>query len=329
MNENEFRKRWQAEKAMYDAWGQLVADSISSSISSNLHVDLKSYLKIPVHHRLKDDDSLIDKAFYRNKGYQNPYDDIEDKVGVRFVVMLQEDAENVSKVISEVSAQWDWEAVQCRNYNAERNASPMLFTYQSHHFIIKNRQPIELPNITINLNTPCEIQVRSLLQHAYAELTHDAVYKTKTIVEPEVVRTVAKTMAFIETADEFFQRVINNTESKSIITCETLLDSLFIQLTGIVPVKQNSSIIILDTFKDLIRDNFEEELGKFILRNKGLAEIIKKKCVDNKFYRQSVIIFVYWLIRRNKSAVEAYWPLKWSIITDMAMDVGVALSRVT
>jgi len=329
MNENEFRKRWQSEKAMYDAWGELVTVSISSSLSECLHVDLKSYLKIPVQHRLKDDDSLIDKAFYRNKGYQNPYDDIEDKVGVRFVVMLQEDAENVCSVIAEVATKLGWEAKQCRDYNAERKASPTLFTYQSHHFIIKNLTPIELENVNVPVNTPCEVQVRSLLQHAYAELTHDAIYKTKTIVEPEVIRTVAKTMAFIETADEFFQRVVNNIDSKDIIICEKVLDSMFIQLTGLEPIKQNSSIIILDTFKNLIKDNFEEEMIKFISRNKGLAEIIKRKASENKFYKQSVILFVYWLIRRNKSAVEAYWPLHWSIISDMAMDVGIALSRVT
>ncbi|MDK9422115.1 GTP pyrophosphokinase [Pectobacterium carotovorum] len=329
MNETEFIKLWHAEKAMYDAWGQLIVDSILSSLSKCLNVDLKSYLKIPAEHRVKEDGSLIDKAFYRNKAYQDPYNDIEDKVGVRFVVMLQSDAERVCEIIAQVADSQGWDAIQCRNYNEERNKSPMLFTYQSHHFIIRSREPIFLNDITISENTPCEVQVRSLLQHAYAELTHDAIYKKKTIVEPEVTRTVAKTMAFIETADEFFQKVVEKTASKTVAKSEPFLDTVFEKITGMQSVKQNSAIIIYDTFQNLINDDFEEEIIKFIGKHPNLGDVIKEKTIDNKFYQQSVIVFIYWLIRRKKSAVESEWPLEWKIISDMATDVGVALNRMT
>ncbi|MGR6771637.1 GTP pyrophosphokinase [Pectobacterium brasiliense] len=329
MNETEFIKLWHAEKAMYDAWGQLIVDSISSSLSKCLNVDLKSYLKIPAEHRVKEDGSLIDKAFYRNKAYQDPYNDIEDKVGVRFVVMLQSDAEKVCEIIAQVADSQGWDAIQCRNYNEERNKSPMLFTYQSHHFIIRSREQIVLNGITISENTPCEVQVRSLLQHAYAELTHDAIYKKKTIVEPEVTRTVAKTMAFIETADEFFQKVVDKTESKTVAKNEPLLDTVFEEITGMQSVKQNSAIIIYDTFQNFINDNFEDEIARFIERTPNLGDIIKEKTIKNKFYQQSVIIFIYWLIRRKKSAIESEWPLEWKIISDMATDIGVALNRMT
>jgi len=329
MNEIEFRERWCAEKTMYNAWGQLISDSISLSLRTDLNIDLKDFLKIPVEHRVKDVNSLIDKAFYRNKNYQDPYDDIEDKVGVRFVVMLQTDAEKVCDVIMHVSETMGWNAIQCRNYNEERILSPMLFTYQSHHFIIRNCQAIVADKVVIKENTPCEVQVRSLLQHAYAELTHDAIYKKKTLVEPDVARTVAKTMAFIETADEFFLDVVKKTESKEVSDVESTLDSIFIEVIGLDPIKLNSTIIILDAFKHLINDRLEEDLLRFLAGNSYLVDVIKEKSVKNKFYMQSVIIFVYWLIRRKKSAVEAEWPLDWKIITSMAMDVSVALSRVS
>lgn len=327
MNETEFRERWYAEKSMYEAWGRLIVDSVSSSLSLCLNVNLKEFLKIPAEHRIKEDNSLLDKAFYRNKGYKDPYNDIEDKVGVRFVVMLQSDAEKVCEVIMHVADTMDWEALQCRNYNEERISAPTLFTYQSHHFIIRNRQPIIENGVTINKGTPCEVQVRSLLQHAYAELTHNAIYKKKTLVEPEVARTVAKTMAFIETADEFFLDVIKKTGPNETSDIESFLDCIFIKIIGNKPIKMNSTIIILDTFKYLIEDNFEADVLNFIKRNSHICKIIKMKSLENNFYMQSVIIFVYWLIRRKKSAVEANWPLDWKIISSMAMDVGVALDR--
>lgn len=329
MNETEFRERWYAEKAMYEAWGQLIVDSVSSSLPVCLNVDLDEFLKIPAKHRIKDDNSLLDKAFYRNKEYKDPYNDIEDKVGVRFVVMLQTDAEKVCDVIMRVSDAMDWEALQCRNYNEERISAPTIFTYQSHHFIIRNRQVIIGNGVEINKGTPCEVQVRSLLQHAYAELTHDAIYKKKTLVEPDVARTVAKTMAFIETADEFFLDVIKKTESKELHGVESFLDSVFIRVSGVNPIKLNSTIIILDTFKHLIDDRFEVDLLRFIERNAYVGDIIKDKSLENKFYMQSIIIFVYWLIKRKKSAVEADWPLDWKVISSMAMDIGVALGRVS
>ncbi|EDL2800291.1 (p)ppGpp synthetase, partial [Salmonella enterica subsp. enterica serovar Schwarzengrund] len=105
MTETEFLKQWHSEKAMYGAWGQYIVSSISEALIKSLKVDLKNYLKIPVNHRVKDDGSLVDKALYRNKAYKNPYNDIEDKVGVRFVVMLQTDVEKVCEVIKQVAVQ--------------------------------------------------------------------------------------------------------------------------------------------------------------------------------------------------------------------------------
>lgn len=328
MNENEFRNRWHAEKAMYDAWGKLIVKKISESLSTTLEVDLQNFLKIPAKHRLKDDNSLLDKAFYRSKPYANPYDDIEDKVGVRFVVMLQSDADKVCQTITQVSETLGWDLLHCRNYQEERIAEPMLFTYQSHHFIVRNRQGINESDVFIKENTPCEIQVRSLLQHAYAELTHNAVYKKNTLIEPEVTRTIAKTMAFIETADEFFLKVVNETESVTVSHCELLLDSIFEDLTGVKPVKLNSTIIILDTFKTLIDATFEDDIKMFVRKNEFIGGVIKEKMAGNKFYMQSVIVFVYWLMKRRKSVLEANWPLDWKIIESMRLDIGVSFVRV-
>lgn len=327
MNEAEFYQRWHAEKAMYDAWGQYVVDFISSSLTLELCKDLKSYLKIPACHRVKEDDSLIDKAFYRDKNYADPYNDIEDKVGARFVVMLVSDVEDICDVIKKAAEKGVWDAVHCRNFNKERNQSPMLFTYQSHHFIIRSNKSFVFNDIEINEKIPCEVQVRSLLQHAYAELTHDATYKKKTIVEPDVIRTVAKTMAFIETADDFFQHVSEKTESKSVLNAERFLDPVFEKITGSKSIKLNSTITIYDAFQSQINNDFEMQISNFLSRNPGLGEVIKGKMSNNKFYNQSVVIFVCWLIRRRKSIVESEWPLEWRIVSDIAVELGVALNR--
>ncbi|MDT4323493.1 GTP pyrophosphokinase [Klebsiella aerogenes] len=329
MTEAEFLQRWRSEKTMYDAWGDFVVSYICERLIQDYSKDLKSFLKVPVEHRLKKDNSLIDKAFYRLKQYANPYTEIEDKVGARFVVMLVSEISDISGIILKAAKEGVWDAVQCRDFITERNASPTIFTYQSDHFIIRSKNRLEHNSIEINENIPCEVQVRTLLQHAYAELTHDVIYKRKTIVKPEIQRTVAKTMAFIETADEFFTNVTiqlgSQTDQKHNV--HDLLDRVYKELTGLSPVNQKSSIVIIDEFQDCIDNTFENKLEKFIREYHHIAEIIIQKSVINSFYRQSVIIFVYYLVRHRRTQLEANWPLEWSIIPDIAVDLGVALKR--
>lgn len=329
MTEAEFLQRWKSEKNMYEAWGDFVVSFICERLIKNHAKDLKSFLKIPVKPRVKEDNSLIDKAFYRSKSYKDPYSDIEDKVGARFVVMLSNEIADISKIISSASEEGIWDAVQCRDYITERNASPTIFTYQSDHFIISSKSRFEHNSIVINENTPCEIQIRTLLQHAYAELTHDAIYKKKTIVKPEIQRTVAKTMAFIETADEFFINVTTQLDSQPSQHHKTqnLLDQIYEELTGLLPINQKSSIVILDEFQDCIDESLESKLKKFIENNRHISTIIRERSATNTFYSQSIIVFVYYLVRSRRTQLEANWPLEWSIIPNLALDLGVALKR--
>ena len=127
MNESEFLEKWKSEKPTYDAWGRFIVQEINNELLKK-EVNLNKFLKISVSPRLKDDKSLIDKAFYRNKNYKNPYNDIEDKVGVRYVVLLTEDIKVISQVIKE-NTHWDF--ISARDYEEERDKDPYLFTYQS------------------------------------------------------------------------------------------------------------------------------------------------------------------------------------------------------
>jgi len=327
MNENEFLQRWHSEQAMHKAWGEYIVDFISSTLINRHLKDLNKFLKIPVSSRVKGDESLVDKAFYRDKNYADPYGDIEDKVGVRFVVMLVSEVDDISDIVEKACKDKVWNAIKCRDFNEERKKSPMLFTYQSHHFIIRSNKDFIYNNTTINNGTPCEVQIRSLLQHAYAELTHEVTYKKKTLIDPDIGRTIAKTMAFIETADEFFKDVTEKTSNTSLRNLEKELDSLFVKFTGLTPAKLKSSLYIYDAFSELIDENIVEKIKKFISRTPGIESLINEACQRQAFYTQSVVIFVYWLVRHRRATVERDWPLEWQLISDVALDLNVSLNR--
>lgn len=327
MNELEFLQHWHEEKPMYKAWGDLVVSDLCQRLVS-VGRELDVHLKQPAKARVKSDDSLIDKAFYRpNKNYENPYEDIEDKVGCRFVVLLVEHINELSDIIKSSDR---WEYKECRHFNEERKKDPLLFTYQSVHYVVRAKTDEQANGLTVKAGTPCEIQVRTLLQHAYAELTHDAVYKAKTVVEPEVHRTVAKSMALIETTDDFFSDVNNklNRSASDELSFQQGLDTLYTELIGIAPrPAQKSSIVVLDEFDNLVNEDLIVTIQKLAERRTFIIDSIKAGVNNFPFYSQSVSIFTFWLALKRRNRLLEDWPLERKILERVASDAGVSIER--
>lgn len=327
MNELEFLQHWRNEKPMYKAWGDMVVSELCQQLTAAGR-ELDVHLKQPAKARVKTDDSLIDKAFYRpNKNYEHPYEDIEDKVGCRFVVLLVEHINELSDIIKNNDK---WEYKECRHFNEERKKDPLLFTYQSVHYVVRARVDLQVKGLMIKVGTPCEIQVRTLLQHAYAELTHDAVYKAKTVVEPEVHRTVAKSMALIETTDDFFSDVNNklNRSASEEFSFQRGLDTLYKELMGTEPhPAQKSSIVVLDEFDSLIDANLISKIKTYVERNTFIIDSIKTGVNNFPFYSQSVSIFTFWLALKRRNRLLEDWPLERKILERVASDAGVSIER--
>jgi len=323
MKESDFLKKWWDERASYEAWGGFVTQEILAQLHDT-GVDLRTFLKVPATPRLKADDSLIDKAFYRSKNYKDPYGEIEDKVGVRFVVLLLKDIEAISKVIIE-SSHWDFDA--CKHFDEDRRRDPLLFTYQSVHFILRPKFEAQFDGIRIPVGTPCEVQIRTLLQHAHAELTHDAIYKSKRAVQPEVHRTVAKSMALIETTDDFFGQVSSKLSSGPLeeFGVGARLDGMYQSLTGNPPANQKSSIVIWDEFEGLITEDLPDLIERFISKYSYLGDTITKRYLENGLYHQSVILFIYWMLKRKRTRLLKDWPLDRSLLEPLATDLGISL----
>ena len=101
--EERFLAWWHAERDAYLAWGKLLSDTVIDALGPLIHpVDVSYFLKTAVQPRLKDDQKLVEKAFYRNKQYVDPYDDITDKVGTRFVVLLGRQIASVVRALESI-----------------------------------------------------------------------------------------------------------------------------------------------------------------------------------------------------------------------------------
>ncbi|MCK8594819.1 GTP pyrophosphokinase [Yersinia ruckeri] len=323
MTEAEFQAKWLQEESVYKSWGQFIVQEITSSIKER-GKDLDTFLKLPAKHRLKDEKSLIDKAFYRaGKHYADPYNEIEDKVGARFVVLVIEDIELICDIIKS-SEFWSFDA--CKHFNIDKENAPLLFTYQSVHFVLRPKHAITFNSVDIPIDIPCEVQIRTLLQHAHAELTHDAIYKAKTAIKPKVHRTVAKCMALIETTDDFFTQVSQELNQGAIeeLGIISKLDALYYSFTGIKAETQKSILTILDEFEDLIDSELIGKIEIFVRKNKVIPEIIKSKYTDGALYKQSTILLIYWMLKYKKNKLLDNWPLDRKMLIPLANDLGVS-----
>lgn len=325
MNINEFKQQWESEKPIYEAWGAYVVDSIKNELISQ-GKEIDSFLKIPAKFRLKDDASLIDKAFYRpSKSYSDPYNQIEDKIGARFVVLLLDDIKSICKII-ESNPDWTFDA--CKHFDEDKEKEPLLFSYQSVHYILRPRVVINACGKTIPTSIPCEVQIRTLLQHAHAELTHDAIYKAKCKIKPKVHRTVAKSMALIETTDDFFTEVTQelNTGPLEELKIIEQLDAYYYSLTGLRPINQKSTITIWDTFEQFINESLIENIRSTLSQYQTLPNIILSRMSESLFYQQSTILFIYWLLKKKKRRLLSDWPFSRETIELLAVDLGVSIN---
>jgi ppGpp synthetase/RelA/SpoT-type nucleotidyltranferase len=323
MKETEFKEKWELEKVLYNAWGNFVLNTITQAIEQK-GKDLDSFLKVPARCRIKDTDTLIDKAFYRpGKNYSDPYTEIEDKVGVRFIVLLISEINEICDIIEKCEY---WNLDVCKHFNEDRQKEPLLFTYQSVHYILRPKELLVSQGVDIPSTTPCEVQIRTLLQHAHAELTHDAIYKAKRIVKPEIHRTVAKSMALIETTDDFFTIVTRKLNYGPLQEFGVLdrLDGIYYTATNIKPHNPKSSLIIWDEFEEFIDNELVGKIQVMLKQNEFLFGIIKKRYSTSALYQQSSVLFLYWMLMKRRLILLEKWPFQREMLDPLADDIGVS-----
>lgn len=325
MNEAEIVARWESDRPIYEAWANVVRDEICSAIEADIHpTTLDEFLKVPVRPRPKTVKSLVDKALFRQKNYKDPYGDITDKVGMRFVVLLTSDIKKIEHVIC---ASKTWTHSKDRDYEAERKLRPLEFAYQSVHYVVCAAQDIQVQGITIPARTPCEIQVRTLLQHAHSELTHDSIYKPKKTASPEVQRTVAKSMALIEAADDFFERVMHDLGLATLPERAALsvLGKLYSEHVKLSPEAQKSNLLIVDAFADKLGDDFEDRLNKFLQSKPYVLERVNERAGGQHLYRQPSILLAYLMASSSPAVTKQRWPLTLDELRPVYQDLGLSV----
>lgn len=322
MTEIEFITRWKAEREMYASWGKYVTQTIRDGLAaSNLPKSVDDFIKIPPSPRVKTDISLLEKAFYRDKPYKEPYREITDKVGVRFVVLLERDIEIVSKVVEQSPF---WTPSRDRDFDLERGKHPEVFGYQSVHYVVTAKADITCDEGTVPAGTPCEVQIRTLLQHAHSELTHDTIYKPKTNASSLTKRYCSRSMALIETVDDFFVRVMAQIEKagEPLRLAMESLASTFKETVGLAPEPSNLNTLMLDAYSDRLSEVGEGKVLAFLQSKPFIAKLISERASARLLFRQPAVLLMYYLADVAPRDTKSRWPLTPSELQPIYEDLG-------
>ncbi|NII27730.1 (p)ppGpp synthetase [Pseudoflavitalea sp. X16] len=159
---------------------------------------------IKVHYisgRSKDRESLKNKIMSKAGKYAN-LTDITDLAGVRIITYLESDVDIVADLII---AEFE---IDKENSVDKRKLQTNEFGYKSLHYVISLNSPRKDVTEYKSFNDlKCEIQIRSILQHAWAEIEHDLGYKSKNSVPEVYQRDFNRLAALLETADKEFDRL--------------------------------------------------------------------------------------------------------------------------
>ena len=153
-----------------------------------------------LEHRSKSVQSFKEKIERAGKNYTDPLKQLTDLAGIRIIVYYQDDVDRVCSLISS-------------EFNIDENASVDKreeldhdqFGYSSVHLIVSLKDPRkDLAEWQVFNKFCAEIQVRTVLQHAWASISHGLQYKRESDIPASFRRRLVRLAGIFELADDEF-----------------------------------------------------------------------------------------------------------------------------
>ncbi|GEM_PF-441562 len=189
-----------------EEWDETVAPLVvfGPSMESLLR-SLLDEAKVQTHfvgHRIKRRSSAIRKI--ENKSRSNyALGSLTDLLGLRIITYFDQEVDTVASIIED-----EFSVDRVNSVDKRATLDPDRFGYISLHYVVRlnpgRRNLTEYRNFG---DIRFEIQVRSVLQHAWAEIEHDLGYKSKVAMPFPVRRRFSRLAGLLELADIEFTNI--------------------------------------------------------------------------------------------------------------------------
>jgi len=183
------------QKYLLDEFGDTTYNLIKSLLSNS---NIKPH---QISFRIKDKVSLQNKIIRKDFKY-NKLNEITDLLGIRIITFFEDEIDIVAKIL-ESEFEIDWQnSIDKRRVDADR------FGYRSLHFVVSHKKSrTKLTEYSNFKELKCELQIRSILQHSWAEIEHDIGYKGEGEIPESAKRTFYRVAALLEQADIEFVKL--------------------------------------------------------------------------------------------------------------------------
>lgn len=243
------------------------------------HIRRANIHTMQISHRIKTVESTSEKITRKPEKYTTATD-LTDIIGFRIICYYTEQIDMIGEIIERL---FD---VDKDNYvDKSTKLSPNAFGYLSVHYICSLKPSDSYSEELCSYKF--EIQIRTVLQHTWAEIEHDLGYKNEFGVPHHVRREFSQMASLLEVADAGFMRIKHELDIYSKVVADKLrtgdvanvsIDSLslrefmkynddFIKFTKDIAAISNATLMRINP------DNFINQLEFFDV--KTLGDLIK------------------------------------------------------
>lgn len=196
MHEEKILNEYRAQLPILEKMRRLVDTRLRSCFEENrLHIGV-------IETRIKTEESLLNKLELKGYKYQS-INDVTDVLGVRVITFFSDEVDLVSAHVEQLF-DIDWE----NSVDKRKTLEIDRFGYMSLHYICRIPESMYKDPDMPQLNEiRFELQMRSVLQHMWANMYHDMGYKSDVEAPIEYQRNMNRLAGMLELADEQFCQI--------------------------------------------------------------------------------------------------------------------------
>ena len=177
----------------------------------------------------------------QRKNYDNPFEQVTDLAGTRVVCLYRSDSAKVAEIIHA-------EFVVAEDIDTIDELGANQFGYGARHFIVKLGKSSSGARYDDLKQFVCEVQVRTVVQDAWAIIQHHMVYKRESQMPTQLQRKLNSLAGLFETVDDQFERIREEREAY----LEEVRDSVD------KPIAFLKNELNLDSFKEYLKWSYPD-----------------------------------------------------------------------
>lgn len=190
LKDTEARNRYKTLSPLFERLANNIKDALGDFLKQ-MQIDF-----LDIEYRIKKFDSFNEKA--QKKDCKDPFEEIDDICGIRIIHYYPSDSE---KIVEKIKTEF----VVKESVDNSSLLDPDRFGYRSQHLIVSIKKDwLNAPNYRGLDGLKAEIQIRTLLMHSWAAISHKLSYKKEEDVPRAFRRKLFRLSALFEVADEQF-----------------------------------------------------------------------------------------------------------------------------